>query len=527
MKKQTFLQGAFVLMIANLVNRVLGFLLRIILFRLIGDEGLGLFQMVYPFFTTLLLICTMGFPVAIAKLIPEELAINNQKGANDYLKVTLIFTGFLGISTTIILIFSANLIAENIFTDKRTYYILLAIAPALIFSPLAAGLRGFFQGFQSMTPTAISQIIEQINRFFATLILLTMFSYLELKYRAASIALGISIGEFSGLLILIYLLITHLNSAEFISNTKSFKEEKSNLKKEETFSTIFKNIIRLAVPITIGKLVNSLMWSAEAILIPRQLRLSGIDSKEATSLFGQLSGMVEPIVFLPTVITIALTTSLVPTVSDSLARNNFTKIKKNYQDVIRISTYIGFPITVIFFSRGKEICQLLYDFPEAGSLLAVFGFSATFIYYFHVSTGMLNGLGKPQLALINLSIGSIIKLIGIYYLTRQPVWGIYGAAVSITLNYVIACLLNFLIIGNLIGYRLNLNQTLLKPFLSSSILFFINPYLEKQISLISTDLNYRIQIIFLLICMILVYLGIMVAIRAITLTDISEFRNKK
>ncbi|MDI3548636.1 MAG: stage sporulation protein [Halanaerobiales bacterium] len=523
MKKQSFLQGALILMIAGFINRIMGFLLRIILVRLVGDEGLGLFQMVYPLFMTLLLISTAGFPVSISKLIPERLAKNNLEGSYDLLKVTLVFVCLTSFTVSLLLYFSAEFIAEHIYSDERTYLIILAIIPCLFMSPMTASFRGFFQGFHTMIPTALSQIVEQLSRVAATLILIDMVSYLGLKYQAASIALGISIGEFSGLLILIILFIHHLYSPK--SNTRE-KTQKIKQKSKHNYFNDLKEICSLAIPITLGRIVNSLMISGEAILIPRQLQISGFSVKEATSLYGQLSGMVEQLLYLPTVITIALTTSLIPNISDAYARNNIDKIKNNYQDVIRITTYLGLPITIIFFTRGSEICQLLFGYPEAGTILAIMAFSSTFIYFLQVSSGMLNGLGKPQLALLNLSIGSLLKLIGIFFLTRQPELGIQGAAISISLGYMLSALLNFITIGHNIGYGLNVKQCFLKPMFSSSILLIINPYLTKIIKLLPYKPGSHLETLIVLFLLIIIYLLIMVLIRAITPEDLDRFKNK-
>lgn len=520
MNKQSFLQGAVILMAAGFINRILGFILRIILVRLIGDEGLGLFQMVYPLFMTLLLISTAGFPVAISKLIPERLAKEDKNGAYHLLKVTLFFVTFMGSLMAILLYYSADFISEHIYSDARTRIILMAIAPALIISPLTASFRAFFQGFHTMIPTAISQISEQISRMVATLTLINIVGYLGLKYQSAGIALGISIGEFSGLLILLYLFINHLFSSRIKPGLK-------NIKINHKFKVDFKKIARLAIPITLGRIVNSMMLSGEAVLIPRQLQLSGLAVKEATSLYGQLSGMVEQVIFLPTVITIALTTSLIPNVSDAYARNNISKIQNNYQDVIRITTYLGFPMTVIFFTRGREICQLLFGYPEAGSLLTAMAISATFIYYLQVSSGLLNGLGKPQLALINLSIGSVIKLTGIYFLTQQPQLRIIGAVLSITMGYILSSLLNFISIGNNIGYQLNLKDAIIKPLFSSGVIFYLSHRMELIFKLIPLKLSYRLENLLSLILLGIIYLIIMTLIGAIKPEDIERFRNKK
>jgi len=109
MAEQSFLRGAFILMIANFINRVLGFVLRITLVRFVGDEALGLFQMAYPIFTSLLIICTAGLPVAIAKLIPEEMAGEENKDPYKYIKITLIFVGILSVIITVGFMSSADL----------------------------------------------------------------------------------------------------------------------------------------------------------------------------------------------------------------------------------------------------------------------------------------------------------------------------------------------------------------------------------------------------------------------------------
>lgn len=519
MKKQSFLKGALILMIAGFINRVIGFILRVIIVRNIGDHGLGLFQMIYPLFMTLLLISTAGFPVAISKLIPEKLASNKNSQIYSLLKTTLIFVFFMSIIISIFLFFSAEFIANRVYNDSRVYIIIISIIPALIISPLAASFRGFFQGMHNMIPTALSQITEQTSRFLATILLINMLGYLGLRYQSAGIALGISVGEFSGLLLLIFFFLYHLKKSGLLN--KLFNSLKNN---KNNFICSFKTITALAVPITIGRIINSLMMSGEAVLIPRQLQKSGISVDQAASLYGQLSGMVEQLLFLPTVITIALTISLIPNISDAYARNNMKKIRNNYQDIIRISIYLGLPIIVIFIQNGKDICNILFGYPEAGRLLTIMAFSAPFIYFLQVSHGMLNGLGKPQLAVFNLSIGSLLKLAGIFYLTQQTV-GIYGAAVSIGLGYVLSAVLNFIVIGHTIGYTINIIQCFIKPLLCSGTVYLLTPYLTLN-KYITLNINFKIEKILNIFIIICIYLILMCAVKAINKDDINHFIKK-
>lgn len=526
MKRQSFLKGALILMAAGLINRIIGFVLRMILVRIVGDEGLGLFQMVFPLFITLLLLCTAGFPVAISKLIPEKLALDDKKGCYRLLRITLISTGLMSIVIALVLFFSSELIAATIYNDERIHLILRAVVPALIFSPVAASFRGFFQGMQTMIPTAVSQILEQISRAIATIILINMVSYLSLQYQAASIAFGLSLGELSGLIVLIIFFISYY----YIDRRKELRYKTDQIKKSDriekkTFGYSFKAIAALGIPITLGRLVNSLMMSGEAILIPRRLVLSGLSVSEATSLYGQLSGMAEQLIFLPTVITIALTTSLIPNISDANARKNLHKIRNNYQDVMRITCYLGFPVTVIFFKMGNRLCQLIFGYGEAGQILAILAFSATFIYYLQVSSGMLNGLGKPQLPLFNLTVGSAVKLVGIFFLTSNPEMGIQGAAISISLGYALAALLNFLSIGKRIGFRLDISQCFLKPLLASGLIYLLYPYLAGLPFPAILPSGQRWQTIILLFFMIMIYLFMMIFTGAVTSADIKRFKH--
>jgi len=510
MKKQSFLEGAFILMISGLITRVMGFVLRIILVKYVGDEGLGLFQMVYPFYMTLLLISTAGFPVAISKLIPERIANKEKSGAFHLLKVALSFTTFMGVITSLSLYLSADIIAHYLYSDPRTYLIFIAISPALIICPIGATLKGFFQGFHNMNPTSLSRIIEQLTRIIATLIIINMVSSLGLKYQAAAIALGVAVGEVFSLLLLLYMFL------RFIRNHK----RKKITAKKYTFLKDFKKITKLAVPITTGRLITSLMMSARAILIPRQLKLSGSTTVEATSLYGQLSGMAMQLVLLPTVITIALTTSLIPSISEAYAKNNMKKIKRNYRDIIRITTYLGFPVTIIYISRGSEICNFLFSLPEAGQILSSLALSSTFIYFLHVSSGMLNGLGKPELSVRNLTTGSLIQLSGIYFLTTTLQPGILGATTAITAGYAISAILNFFSIGNIIGFHFDIKNEYFKPLFCSTLLLLINPYLDRLFIYFIPPVKTAAT----LLCLLILYLLSMLAVKAITRKDIKRFK---
>ena len=201
MRKQSFLQGALILMFAGLFNRFIGFILRVIIVRMAGDEGLGLFQRVFPLFVTLLLLSTSGFPMAMAKLIPERMARKDLLGSYNLLKLSLLFVLCTASLIIAIMLPGVRFISTVIFRDSRTILLILAILPALLFSSLSSCFNAFFQGMHNMTPTALAQTIEQVSRFLATLLFLALLRHQAVHYRSAGIALGISIGEFSAFIL--------------------------------------------------------------------------------------------------------------------------------------------------------------------------------------------------------------------------------------------------------------------------------------------------------------------------------------
>ncbi|MFW5996028.1 MAG: putative polysaccharide biosynthesis protein [Halanaerobiaceae bacterium] len=511
MKKQSFLAGAFILTITGFINRFLGFLLRMLIVRQIGDEGLGLFQMVYPLYITALLLATAGFPVAISKLIPERLAENNIPGVLHYLKVTIITLTLTGITLALTLLFAARFLSTTILNDPRSYYPLLGLLPALIICSLASAFRGFFQGHRTMNPTALSRLTEQICRFLATLVIIHLISSLGIHFQAAGIALGITVGETAGLIILLYMFLHRYGPG--LEN--KIKQQGNSFLQDS------KQIAFLALPITAGRIVNSLMQTTEAVLIPRQLELAGYAMEEATSLYGQLSGMVLQIISLPSVITFALATSLIPSISEAHTSGNQKKIKNNFSDILRIATILGIGGAVIFFSRGQEICNLLFNHPQAGRLLSGLALSVPFIYFLQLSSGMLNGLGRPRLSVRNLLLGSLLKLGIIYFFIPHPDFGIFGALLGITAGSMLAAFLNFISTGKIIGFKFNINKVIFRPLIAGTVVYLLNPLFSRINHL---AISKKLHTPLILLSLVLIYFLSLLVTGAITRKDLQRFK---
>ncbi|MGM0410559.1 MAG: polysaccharide biosynthesis C-terminal domain-containing protein, partial [Bacillota bacterium] len=250
----------------------------------------------------------------------------------------------------------------------------------------------------------------------------------------------------------------------------------------------------------------------------------GLLKSEATALFGQLSGMVEQIIFLPTVITTALTISLIPNISNKFAKNDLKNIRKNYEDILKIITYMGFPAALFFYIYGPEITKLIFSYPSAGEILSAMALSAPFLYYSQVSSAILNGLGKPLTAVKNMTLAAIIKIVLIYILVSSPIWQIKGVAIATILAFMLSSFLNYYSIKKKINFKLNFVSVILKPLISITIVYLLHPYLYSSIYYIPLIINPKLQIIYILFSSAFIYFTAMFLTGAITINEFKKFK---
>jgi len=462
-EQKSFFRGALILSLAGIISKVLGAVYRIPFARLVGDEGVGLYQMAYPFYTMILAVSTAGIPLAISKLVAERHYNNDRTGIKRVFRLSMVLLIITGALASFGLFTAADYIALNILKEPRAALSLKAIAPAILFTSAMSSFRGYFQGFQTMTPTALSQVFEQLVRvvtvFFAAFYLLP----LGVEYAAAGATFGAASGGLAGLLLLIAIYF----GRKYKLRGSNF--DQPQLLERETNRDIVKQIIFLAVPISIGGLVLPLMQTMDTFLVPLRLQAAGFTTAEATGLYGQLSGMAGAIINLPFIITTALAASLVPAVADSLASGRVSAVRGQFSSAMLLALIIVLPASVGLFILAEPICQLLYNEPAAGIPLAWLAPTVLAIGLYQTSTGTLQGLGRPIIPVISLLFGALIKGVLTFILTAVPTLGIKGAALATVLGFSVAALRNLFIVTKIIGSKwFRFKDHFLKPVVSVS-----------------------------------------------------------
>lgn len=470
--KKSFVTGAIVLVLAGFIVRVLGFVYRIYLSNLIGAEGMGLFQLIAPIYTLIVLTLTSGVSIAVSKLVAQELAQSHRVNLRRITKCALMVVLASGAVVSLFLLVFSDYIAHGILKDSRTYYSVILLVPCIPVIAAASALKGYFYGVQEVVPTAISQIFEQIIRIGLVLVMAGYFLKAGLAYACAMATFGMAVGEISNLLVLV--ILYRWKKVKIEGNSAS---RRGFMRKR----TIIKALLAISIPVSFNRFVTSIMSAIEMILIPRRLFSGGMAYQQSMEEFGKLSGMVMPLIFFPSVVTSALATTLVPAISEAISLNNFRTVNYRISRSVQITFILGIIFTVIFLNYPNEIGDLLYRKERVGNMLYLLAFSCTFLYLQQTLLGILNGLGKQGVSLRNSMIGYGIRISFVYFFI--PLFGIKGYVWGIIFSMAVVCILNLGTVMKCTGLALNLRDWILKPGAVGVFLLFCGKYIKAFFTL--------------------------------------------
>lgn len=467
MTKRSFLRGAVVLGIAGLIIKIMGAIFRIPLANIIGDTGMGYYQTAYPVYVLLLTLSTAGVPVAISRMVAERNATGNSAEAYRVFRISFGLMFGIGIVSSAILYFGAGIIVDYL-GNPGAKMAMKSIAPALLFVPIMASFRGFFQGMQNMNPTAISQVVEQFFRVSVGLFTAVMFANKSLEYAAAGASFGATAGSIAGLIAIISLFAFHFKGFD-----NAFL--KARKRHAESTTKILVKILAIAVPITIGAAIMPIMNTIDVAIVIKRLTASGFTLNAANSLYGQLTGMAGPLINFPQVLTQAIAMSLVPTVAAAYKRNEEGFLRYNVELGLRTALIMGIPSALGLMVLAEPIMLLLYPAQRASAVsaapsLLILSFGVIFLATVQTLTGVLQGIGKQLVPVKNLAIGAAAKIVLTYYLTAIPSINIRGAALGTVCAYIIASTLNLLAVRKYTGARFNVSMTVIKPLFSGILM---------------------------------------------------------
>ena len=508
-KSKSFIQGALVLGIANLIVKVIGAVFKIPLINLIGDDGMGYFNIAYQIYTFMFIVATAGFPTAISKMVAESMAQNKEREANRIFQTAITLLAVIGLIGTAILYLFPNVLERMVSVPGSSLGI-TAISPAVLFVAMASVYRGYFQGRQNMVPTAASEVIEALAKLLVGFCLAAFFmqmpinesltapidwvskqvqsSYIRTIFASAGAISGVTVGTFLSFLLLSVIYFASKGTrAPLTVRQESLRPRKS----------ILKELILIAIPITIGASVSSLTTLIDMATITRRLITRpevlsnyafmfeegtafakkvaeegwmGLElyQQQAATLYGMYTGKALTMFNLPLTLVVALGMSIVPAISSSLAKKNNLGARSVTESSIRIAMLFAAPCALGMSVLSKEVLYILFQDCNAASVLSILSIAIIPVAIVSVTNSILQAYGKVYCPVINMVIGGAAKVLFNFFFI--PYLGIDGAPLGTFLCYLIIAVLNMRHIIKYAGIEFQWNTFVTRPIAAALIM---------------------------------------------------------
>ena len=471
-KKSTFFGGAAILAASAILVKVIGAIYRIPLGNILSDEVMADYNSAYNIYNFFLTISTAGLPVALSKTISEANALGRHNQVQRTFRVAFLTFLTLGLISFFCMTVLAAPMAQVVISNPKAVYCVMALAPSVLCVCIMSAFRGYFQGHFNMMPTGISQVIEAFFKLVVGLALALFLVNVVQKPELGSVGaiIGVSCGSVVALLYILFL---------FFRDRGRRRTHATDT--PERSGRILANLLRLAIPITLGSAATSLVTLIDTKLVMSQLQsvyqaVDGLDKEAALDAARGLYGIYSKtmsIYNLPFSMMVPLTACIIPAVSASLARRDHLGAQKVSESALRIGLLLALPMGMGLFALGGPIMGLLFpsiDVEVAGPLLSVLGLASIFVALQLLCNSILQANGMVNLPILAVVIGGVVKVVVNFILVGNPDIRINGAPVGTLCCFIVISALEIFIIRRSIPAPPSFLRAFLKPFVPSAIM---------------------------------------------------------
>ena len=429
MDKDNFFKNSFLLTTSNITTGILGFIFSIYLSKVLGPEGMGLYNLVMPIYNLFICLMSAGIVASISKIS----AIYAQKGEHNNITKTIrvvsIFNVTWALLIGIIVFVSAPIIGKYGVNDIRTISAIRVICPAMECIAISNIFKGYFYGTSRITVPAIIDISEKAMRIatVSILIFLTQAQSLESMVTLATVAL--CIGEFQSLFFL------------YIYYRYSIKKMPSSLEKPESSSQLLFDVICISIPLCINGFLTNIIGTLSTLIVPRRLISAGFDYSEALSMIGKYNGMAMCIITIPMIVVSTINTLIIPDLSQTLNQGKEYEASLRIRKVIKLAFLLGLATAIICNVVPVNLGQMFFGRDDLGDYIRFSSLSAPIIFTSLTMFGILNGLNRQSIILRNSLIEAVSELICLYIFTSIHSINIFGYSITMC----IACSISFLL----------------------------------------------------------------------------------
>lgn len=462
-RNSSFVRQASILAGASLLVRLMGFLYRLPLTNLIGDEGNAYYAAAYQVYTFAIIMSSGALIAAISRLTSERIAEKRFRDAHQLFKTALIFSTTLGIIATAILYFWAESIA-GLFNLPEAVHSIRVLSPAVFLVSILAVFRGYFQGMQNAVPTAVSQVVEQIFKVsFSIWLAYMFFDAAFVEYSAAGAAAGTIISVFSALAV-VWIIYRKTNREMLIL---SYRDSEKKYYEQPLYQVSI--ILKTALPMIAGLVLVSIANFLDLGMSTSRIYDSGYFTEdEIRVLVGQFQVKFILLTTLPVSLSMALSSAIIPEISAAKANKDIRAIRQKSRMALRLSMALSFPAAAILTVLADPIVLMLFpNHPDGGVLLRFGAVSILLLALTQVSTGILQGVGLVSMPVIAMIFGIIIKVPVNYFLLAIPGVNILGAVFSTIACFLVAGTFNMYFLLRIVGVRPEIDMLFVKPAISA------------------------------------------------------------
>ncbi|MFL0252306.1 polysaccharide biosynthesis C-terminal domain-containing protein [Clostridium neuense] len=523
MKEQSTAKGFAILSMATILGKILSLLYLPFLVKILGGSGTyAIYYAAYQIYVFVYVLTNAGIPVAISKLVSEFIAVKNYRDAVKSFKMSRFMLIIIGSVMSVILFFASRLFS-NLMKVPQSYLAVMALSPAILCTSVSSAYRGYFQGRGNMTPTAVSQLLEQI----LNTVLSLVFAALLFKYGEAAACAGATVGTTVGAFVsAIYLVATYEKNKHFRVPKEYY--EKQTIK--HTNKQIAYKIANYGIPITLCIGMQNAGNLIDTGNTMSRLLAGGLKYNLARSLFGTI-GQYQTLMNVPIAIISSLAVTILPSISASAAIKDKKVLTQKINYAFRVCFLIAIPSAVGFSVMSLPVYRVL--FPIQGFRLMFLGSEVLiFMSLVQIQTSILQGVGKIYNVTIYSIIGIVVKIISNYILIAIPSINVYGIIIGSILGYSTTIFLNYRLMRKSMRIKIKMLRHAVKPLVASIIMGGVVCLVYSTINFImqlvikKVYLDNLIALIFAAAAGMFVYFLFLALIRGIRKSDLDSFPNK-
>ena len=477
-KKDDYLVQGAILAAAAVITKVIGVVYRVPLANILGDEGNGFYGYAYQVYAMALMLSSYSLPTAVSKLVSERVASGKRRNAFRVFVCSLVFAFIVGLIITLAIFFGAGAISEYVMKSPLSVYALKVLAPGLFIVAVMAVLRGYFQGLNTMVPTAISQIIEQLVNAVVSIVGASILFGIGIKagekageellgpaYGAAGSTIGTVSGAVAGLLFLIFVLWLYKGVIK-----KQLKRDRT--RGRESYSHILKVLIFTAVPVILSTAVYNINQILDLTIFNHIMDAQGYVEQEYMALQGIYTAKYDTLINVPMAIPYALSASIVPSLTAVVTAGTQKQVHYKIDQTIRLTMFLTIPCGVGFIALASPLMVLLYnDASATPANLLMLGAAVVVLYgWSSVSNSVLHGLNHMSSPAKNAGISLVIHLAAFIIMMTVFRMNVYALVCSNIVFALCMCYLNQRKIRKVCGFRVNIVHTFVKPLIAALVM---------------------------------------------------------